>query len=68
MIAGVLFGVAQIELQHGKEQQALGIADAKKRAIYINPTPGVEVQGVSDSIIHTPKDVVELTSKAFDSF
>jgi tripartite-type tricarboxylate transporter receptor subunit TctC len=44
------------------------LAAAKKRAIYVNPTPGVEVQGVSDSIVHTPKDVVELTSKAFDSF
>jgi tripartite-type tricarboxylate transporter receptor subunit TctC len=44
------------------------LADAKKHDIYINPTPGTEVQQVSDSIIHTPKDVIDLTSKAFDSF
>jgi tripartite-type tricarboxylate transporter receptor subunit TctC len=44
------------------------LADAKKRDIYINPTPGVEVQQTSDAIIHTPKDVVALTAKAFDSF
>jgi DNA invertase Pin-like site-specific DNA recombinase len=32
MIAGVLFGVAAIEL-HSKERQAMGIADAKKRGV-----------------------------------
>jgi tripartite-type tricarboxylate transporter receptor subunit TctC len=44
------------------------LADAKKRDIYINPTPGVEVQQTSDAIIHTSKDVVGLTAKAFESF
>jgi tripartite-type tricarboxylate transporter receptor subunit TctC len=44
------------------------LADAKKREIYINPMPGPEVQKASDGIIHTPKDVVGLTAKAFDSF
>lgn len=34
MIAGVLFGVAAIELQHSKERQAIGIAEAKKRGVY----------------------------------
>jgi DNA invertase Pin-like site-specific DNA recombinase len=40
MIAGVLFGVAQIELQHSKERQAIGIAAAKKKGIYIGRQPG----------------------------
>lgn len=44
------------------------IADAKRRAIYLDPTPGVNVQITSDAIIHTPKDIVELTAKAFNSF
>ncbi len=44
------------------------IADAEKRAIYLEPSPGVEVQKASDSIIHTPKEIVDVTAKAFDSF
>jgi tripartite-type tricarboxylate transporter receptor subunit TctC len=44
------------------------LADAKKRDIYINPTSGLEVQAVSDAIVHTPKDIVGLTAKAFDAF
>jgi DNA invertase Pin-like site-specific DNA recombinase len=40
MIAGVLFGVAQIELQHSKERQAMGIADAKKRGVYTGRRKG----------------------------
>ncbi len=34
MVAGVLFGIAQIEHQHIKERQAAGIALAKKKGIY----------------------------------
>jgi DNA invertase Pin-like site-specific DNA recombinase len=34
LIAGLLFGVAEIELQHVKERQAAGIALAKERGIY----------------------------------
>lgn len=40
MIAGVLFGVAAIELQHSKERQAVGIADAKKRGVYTGRKAG----------------------------
>jgi DNA invertase Pin-like site-specific DNA recombinase len=40
MIAGVLFGVAQIELQHSKERQAVGIADARKRGVYTGRKAG----------------------------
>jgi DNA invertase Pin-like site-specific DNA recombinase len=40
MIAGVLFGVAAIELQHSKERQAIGIADAKKRGAYTGRKDG----------------------------
>jgi DNA invertase Pin-like site-specific DNA recombinase len=34
MIAGVLFGVAQIEHEHIRERQAIGIAAAKKKGVY----------------------------------
>lgn len=34
MIAGVLFGIAQIEHEHIRERQAIGIAAAKKKGIY----------------------------------
>lgn len=34
MIAGVLFGIAEIELAYAKERQALGIALAKERGVY----------------------------------
>ena len=34
MVAAVLFGVAEIELQNNKERQAAGIATAKKRGVY----------------------------------
>jgi tripartite-type tricarboxylate transporter receptor subunit TctC len=43
------------------------LADAEKRGIYIEPTPGIEVQKRSDAIIKTPKAVVDLVAKAFDS-
>jgi DNA invertase Pin-like site-specific DNA recombinase len=35
MVAGVLFAIAEIELQHIRERQAVGIAIAKKKGIYI---------------------------------
>src|SRR5215472_6807948 len=34
MIASLLFGIAEIELQHSKERQAIGIALAKKCGVY----------------------------------
>jgi DNA invertase Pin-like site-specific DNA recombinase len=34
MVAGVLFAIAEIELQHIQERQAIGIAVAKKKGIY----------------------------------
>lgn len=40
MIAGVLFGIAQIELQHSKERQAIGIAEARKRGVYTGRKAG----------------------------
>jgi len=43
------------------------LADAQKRSIYIEPTPGVEVQKHSDGIIKTPKPIVDLVAKAFDA-
>jgi tripartite-type tricarboxylate transporter receptor subunit TctC len=43
------------------------LADANKRGIYIEPTPGAEVQKYSDAIIKTPKDIVGLVAKAFEA-
>jgi DNA invertase Pin-like site-specific DNA recombinase len=40
MVAGVLFGIAQIEHQHIKERQAAGIAVAKEKGIYIGRKAG----------------------------
>jgi DNA invertase Pin-like site-specific DNA recombinase len=34
LVAGVLFAIAEIELQHTRERQALGITDAKAKGIY----------------------------------
>lgn len=34
VVAGVLFGIAEIEKQHIRERQAAGIAEAKKRGVY----------------------------------
>jgi DNA invertase Pin-like site-specific DNA recombinase len=34
LVAGVLFGIAEMELQHVKERQAVGIALAKKRGVF----------------------------------
>jgi DNA invertase Pin-like site-specific DNA recombinase len=40
LIASLLFGIAEIELQHAKERQAVGIALARKRGVYIGRRPG----------------------------
>jgi DNA invertase Pin-like site-specific DNA recombinase len=40
LIAGVLFGIAQIEHQHIRERQAIGIAAAKKRGVYTGRKEG----------------------------
>jgi len=40
LIAGVLFGIAQIEHQHIRERQAIGIAAAKKKGIYTGRQKG----------------------------
>ena len=34
LIASLLFGIAEMELQHTKERQAIGIALARKRGVY----------------------------------
>jgi DNA invertase Pin-like site-specific DNA recombinase len=34
LVAGVLFAIAEIELQHVKERQAVGISVAKQRGVY----------------------------------
>ena len=40
LIAGVLFGIAQIEHQHIRERQAIGIAAAKKKGTYTGRQQG----------------------------
>jgi len=40
-------------------------ADADKRNIYVQPTPGAEVQAESDAIVKTPKDLVDRVAKVF---
>jgi DNA invertase Pin-like site-specific DNA recombinase len=40
LIAGLLFGIAEIELQHTRERQAAGIALAHKRGVYTGRRPG----------------------------
>jgi DNA invertase Pin-like site-specific DNA recombinase len=40
LIASLLFGIAEIELQHSKERQAVGIALARKRGVYTGRQPG----------------------------
>jgi DNA invertase Pin-like site-specific DNA recombinase len=39
-IASLLFGIAEIELHHSKERQAIGIALARKRGVYSGRRPG----------------------------
>lgn len=43
------------------------LADAQKRSIYIEPTPGAEVQKYSDAIIKTPRSIVDQVARAFDA-
>jgi DNA invertase Pin-like site-specific DNA recombinase len=40
LIATLLFGIAEMELQHSKERQAIGIALAKKRGVYTGRRSG----------------------------
>jgi DNA invertase Pin-like site-specific DNA recombinase len=40
LIATLLFGIAEIELQHSKERQAIGIALAKNRGVYTGRQTG----------------------------
>jgi DNA invertase Pin-like site-specific DNA recombinase len=40
LVAGVLFAIAEIELQHVKERQTAGIATARQRGVYRGRKPG----------------------------
>lgn len=40
LIASLLFGIAEIELHHSKERQAIGIALAQKRGVYTGRRQG----------------------------
>ena len=42
MVAGVLFAIAEIELQHIRERQAIGIAVAKKKGVYTGRVLGTK--------------------------
>ena len=41
------------------------VADAKKRNVYLDPTPGAQVQEDSNEIVKTPKDIVDRVAKVF---
>jgi DNA invertase Pin-like site-specific DNA recombinase len=40
LIASLLFGIAEIELQHAKERQAIGISLARRRGVYTGRRSG----------------------------
>ena len=40
-------------------------ATAAKRSLQLEPTPGAEVQAISDAIVETPANVVEIAAAAF---
>ncbi len=72
VVAGVLFGLAQIELQHTKERQAAGIKVAKKKGIYAGRKLGtmkakparakaLRKQGMTDTEIANALDVSKST-------
>jgi DNA invertase Pin-like site-specific DNA recombinase len=46
LIASLLFGIAEMELQHSKERQAIGIALARKRGVYIGSKSGTTKAGL----------------------
>jgi len=48
LIASLLFGIAEIELQHSKERQAIGIALAKKRGV-LHWTPAGHNEGYASA-------------------
>jgi tripartite-type tricarboxylate transporter receptor subunit TctC len=47
-------------------KDAAFIADVRKRHLPLAPEPGAEVQKDSEAVVKTPKDVLELTAKAFE--
>jgi hypothetical protein len=42
-------------------------AEAKRRNLYVEPTPGADVQAYGDAIVKTPKDIVDIAAKAFNA-
>lgn len=42
LVAGVLFGIAEIERQHIRERQAAGISAAKKKGVYTGRKSGTK--------------------------
>ena len=41
------------------------LADSQKRNVYLDPTPGAQVQEDSNEIVKTPKDIVDRVAKVF---
>ncbi|MBM3608802.1 MAG: hypothetical protein FJX29_10205 [Alphaproteobacteria bacterium] len=41
------------------------VAQAKKRNLQLDPTPGVALQAISARIVATPKEIIDLAAKAF---
>jgi DNA invertase Pin-like site-specific DNA recombinase len=72
LVAGVLFAIAEIELQHTKERQAAGIAVAKAKGVYTGRKKGttkakperakdLQTQGLSPKEIAVALNVSERT-------
>lgn len=57
LLASLLFGIAEIELQHSKERQSAGIALAKKNGVYTGRQTG--------TTISNPERAQELRDKKF---
>lgn len=55
MVASVLFGVAEIELEYRRERQAAGIRVAKKRGVYRGRKKG-DNQGCARSSVETARE------------
>lgn len=79
VVAGVLFGIAEIEKQHIRERQAAGISQAKKKGIYkgrkagttkANPArakelqaQGLHVNEIANAMSVTPRTVRNYLNK-----
>jgi DNA invertase Pin-like site-specific DNA recombinase len=71
MLAAVLLGVAEVEQETRRERQAVGIAVAKKRGVYLGRKPGtskaknLRAKGLKDHEIATALGVSRRTIQRY---